>query len=350
MSLFFIPSASGFGQNFTPIPGSKLFFFDQGTSTPRNTYTTSAKNVAHTNPVVSDGSGVFPPIYVSGAYTARLEDSNGRIIDTFDFDELATAASISGFVRTTTTTTALIADSTAVPGLIYITEGFASVTDNGSAHYRIIANDAGSVDGISRILLNNGNIAVRLPVQTFEFDTIADAKAAAWIAIGDRVDILGGTALGDGKGSFYRGVAGSTGTADDVEFIDLTNGNQLQIVSNREFFQCYAEKKIINAAATGAINLDLSMASTFELTLTGNTTITFINAIPSLVSTQSSTVKVTQDGSGNHTLSFAANIKWPGDVIPVNTKTSERSDIFVFMSFDNYTNVAGQTGGLSYGI
>jgi hypothetical protein len=47
-----------------PANGLKLFFYIPGSTTKRNTYTTSALSVANNNPVVADGNGLFPAIYV----------------------------------------------------------------------------------------------------------------------------------------------------------------------------------------------------------------------------------------------------------------------------------------------
>ena len=46
------------------LPWSKLYFYQTGTSTPQDTYTTNALSVAHANPVEADSAGVFPAIYL----------------------------------------------------------------------------------------------------------------------------------------------------------------------------------------------------------------------------------------------------------------------------------------------
>jgi hypothetical protein len=56
-SLFYLPKVAS-------LPGSKLYFFQTGTSTPQDVYTDEALQVAHSSPVVADGSGVFAPIYL----------------------------------------------------------------------------------------------------------------------------------------------------------------------------------------------------------------------------------------------------------------------------------------------
>lgn len=58
-SLFYLPKVAS-------LPGSKLYFFQTETSTPQNVYTDADLSVAHSQPVVADGAGVFAPIYFDG--------------------------------------------------------------------------------------------------------------------------------------------------------------------------------------------------------------------------------------------------------------------------------------------
>lgn len=69
------------------LPGAKLNFYQTGTTTRQDTYTTSALSVAHANPVVADANGRFPPIYLDPSlvqYKAVLTDANDVEIDTVD--------------------------------------------------------------------------------------------------------------------------------------------------------------------------------------------------------------------------------------------------------------------------
>lgn len=46
-----------FDNNGNPLSGGKLFTYAAGTTTPQTTYTTSAGNVEHTNPIILDSAG-----------------------------------------------------------------------------------------------------------------------------------------------------------------------------------------------------------------------------------------------------------------------------------------------------
>ncbi len=66
-------------------PGSKLSFFESQTTTPKTTYTDSGLTTPHSQPVVADGAGVFPDIYLDGTdYRAVYTDSNDVQIDVYD--------------------------------------------------------------------------------------------------------------------------------------------------------------------------------------------------------------------------------------------------------------------------
>ena len=70
------------------LTGGKLYTYAAGTTTPLVSYTTSAGNVARTNPVVLDAAGRVPgggQIWItSAAYKFVLTDSNDVLIATYD--------------------------------------------------------------------------------------------------------------------------------------------------------------------------------------------------------------------------------------------------------------------------
>lgn len=67
-------------------PGAKAYFYLTGTSTPTDVYTTSDLDVAHDSPVVADGAGVFPAIYLDPevVYKATVLNADDTLIYTDD--------------------------------------------------------------------------------------------------------------------------------------------------------------------------------------------------------------------------------------------------------------------------
>ena len=84
---------------------------------------------------------------------------------------------------------------------------------------------------------------------------------------------------------------------------------------------------VTNAAATGAVALDLSLGNIFDLTLTGNiTSLTLTNAPanPSLVS-----IHFTQGGAGSFTVTLGASIKTTAGTFVPTTTVGKRSTLLL---------------------
>lgn len=93
MSVFLSPvggaGAQFFDNNGNPLTGGKLYTYLAGTTTPQVTYTTSAGNVAHANPIVLDAAGRVSSsneIWLADnlIYKFVLKDSNDVLIATWD--------------------------------------------------------------------------------------------------------------------------------------------------------------------------------------------------------------------------------------------------------------------------
>lgn len=81
--------AQFFSSNGVPLTGGKLYSYSAGTTTPQATYTTSAGNVAHANPIILDSAGRVPnggEIWLTDAvsYKFVLKDSSDVTIATYD--------------------------------------------------------------------------------------------------------------------------------------------------------------------------------------------------------------------------------------------------------------------------
>jgi hypothetical protein len=92
MAVFLSPVGGAAAQFFTNtgavLTGGKLYTYAAGTTTPLVSYTTSAGNVARTNPIVLDAAGRVPSggeIWITSvSYKFVLTDSTDVLIATYD--------------------------------------------------------------------------------------------------------------------------------------------------------------------------------------------------------------------------------------------------------------------------
>jgi hypothetical protein len=91
------------------------------------------------------------------------------------------------------------------------------------------------------------------------------------------------------------------------------------------------EKLITIASATGTVNLDLSGANSFNVTLTGSTTFNFINP-PAAGNVFAFTLYVNQ-GATAQTVTWPVSVKWGNDTIP-DISTVSKTNILVFVTKD----------------
>ena len=92
MAVFLSPVGGVAAQFFTNtgavLTGGKLYTYAAGTTTPLTSYTTSAGNVARTNPIILDAAGRVAEggeIWItSAAYKFVLRDSTDVLIATYD--------------------------------------------------------------------------------------------------------------------------------------------------------------------------------------------------------------------------------------------------------------------------
>ena len=88
LSPFYGVGGQLFNDNGDPLAGGKIYTYLAGSSTPAATYTNSAGNIAHSNPIVLDGAGRVPSgeIWLTSgiSYKFIVEDSANNLIGTFD--------------------------------------------------------------------------------------------------------------------------------------------------------------------------------------------------------------------------------------------------------------------------
>lgn len=88
LSPFYGVAGQLFNNNGDPLAGGTINTYLAGSTTNTPTYTTSAGNIAHSNPIVLDGAGRVPSgeIWLASgiSYKFVVKDSAGNLIGTFD--------------------------------------------------------------------------------------------------------------------------------------------------------------------------------------------------------------------------------------------------------------------------
>ena len=168
MASRFIAPVYDVGSGIAPSSGAKLFFFETDGTTPKPTYTTAAATVANANPVIADSTGLFPDIYISGAYKITLQDKNGSQI--YGLKDIVESLGVDAGAIASKTLAEAKADTSAVAGqVVRISDRadalFEYKTGQTPNTYNIVAADATGVDLVLKV---NGDANV------VEFGAVGD--------------------------------------------------------------------------------------------------------------------------------------------------------------------------------
>jgi hypothetical protein len=91
-------------------PNSQMFFYEAGTLTPKTTFNDVALTAPNSHPVIADGAGRFPDIWLaSGTYRTQFKDKNNVLI--WDRDDVADET-LAGTIIVNLATLQLAIDST----------------------------------------------------------------------------------------------------------------------------------------------------------------------------------------------------------------------------------------------
>lgn len=102
-----------------------------------------------------------------------------------------------------------------------------------------------------------------------------------------------------------------------------------------------AYKEFANTASvTGATTLDLSTTNIYNMTLTGNTTLTFTNP-PASGTLYSLMIIAKQDATGSRIITWPASVKWPNASAPTLSTGANAVDVLNFFTVDGGTTYYG---------
>lgn len=97
--LFTLP-ARATDSNGDTLSGAKLYFYRTGTTTPQNVYSDATLETQRTNPVLADGGGKFPSIYMDPSLAYRAVCKSADDVTTlYDIDPANTYQPYTGAIR-----------------------------------------------------------------------------------------------------------------------------------------------------------------------------------------------------------------------------------------------------------
>ena len=125
--------------------------------------------------------------------------------------------------------------------------------------------------------------------------------------------------------------------ADTNRLSEIPEGDFLSTVGSG-----IAEGHTVLSGSTPSISL--SAGGSFSIVLSDNTTVSFADA-PSTGATGFS-LAITQDASGSgFTVTWPAEVKWPGGTAPEFTATADKTDAFIFTTSDGGSTYTGLVAG-----
>jgi hypothetical protein len=115
----------------------------------------------------------------------------------------------------------------------------------------------------------------------------------------------------------------------------------MSVLSNVFNTYKYAEDSLAVTASTANTNLDLSLSSTFVVTLGSNTTFSLTNFTAITNKLSNFNVILVNDATAGRTITWPASVKWAGGLVPPKTTTANAVDIWSFFTYNGGTTWVG---------
>ncbi len=156
-----------------------------------------------------------------------------------------------------------------------------------------------------------------------------------FLTFGSSVNLTGYRILSAGSGMTFTSASVSGGSV--IVSLGDSNGD---VSLHGKQIQNFSEKSITNSGSS-TYDIDWSAATLFEITMTGNRTITFSN----LVSGRSITALFIQDGTGSRIITWPT-VKWTAGSPMVLSTAASAIDVVSFFVGSNGSTVYGFPAGL----
>jgi hypothetical protein len=155
-SRFILPFAD-VGLGIKPSSGARLFFYETGTNTFRNTFTDQAATTPNANPVIADSNGVFSNIFIDGTYKVILQNTNSTQI--WEADPVVSLVSVSNEINILDNTSLIAASGLDIGAKLLCPRYSNGGELVDGLFYVIVAGGTGTADGGSFFDLDNDNQA-----------------------------------------------------------------------------------------------------------------------------------------------------------------------------------------------
>ena len=264
-ALFYNPKPQFFTSTGTMASGYQLFFYEPGTTTKKDTYTTSALSVANSNPIVLNSRGeASGDIYLDGSYKVVFTsntDSDPPVASIWSVDNVTSLQQLLTTLSKTSNYTVTISDKDkfilcdATAGTITLTlpaaatagNGFsigAKKTDSGTNTVIIDANGAETIDGNTTYVLTAQNDGVKIITNGTAWYTMEAHPQTMLDKNGNEVLSLGTTAAAVNE---VRITNAATTVAPSIKSLGESNIGLLLLDSN-------GNEEVILASTAAAVN------------------------------------------------------------------------------------------------
>ena len=174
-----------FDANGDPLAGGKLYTYEAGTSTPKDTYTTQDESVANANPVILDADGYADVWLGTGFYKLVLKDSADVTLWTIDDVVGAASNAFSSQVVSVSTNTNVtsVYNNNTIVATASLTLSLLGAATAGDGFYFSVRNQSSgdvTLDPDGSELINGSSTVVLSPNQS----CIVVTNGTAWFTIG----------------------------------------------------------------------------------------------------------------------------------------------------------------------
>ena len=223
---------------------------------------------------------------------------------------------------------------------------------------------AGAASGITTLAAGNttitgfanvsGNVSIAAgSILNWNNDAGISRSAAGALSLGNgtqndatgqlnlaKIYLLNGNITSPATGVIQFGTGATSGTGAQIQSAGASFTANVVMANNNitnPTLTGYTESEVSNTAVTGTYTLNCVASNFWDLTLTGNTTISPTD-VPPATRMWAGTIVAKQDATGGRTITWPAGSKYPGGVAPPATTTANAIDIWSLMTYDGGTS------------